>query len=218
MISRTPQATILYEDVHVIVLSKPAGLLSQGDISGAPTLVDQMREHVGRPYVGLVHRLDRNTSGLMVLGKRTKSADRLTQAIQGGKLYRHYLAWVKGHFPADTHWPQRWEDKLLKNEASNVVVADAKGRKCVLHARSIFRTESPQFGFVTLMRFDLETGMSHQIRVQSSLRGHPLIGDTKYGGPAFTRVALHSAFLAFPHPMGDQWMEFTSGLPEELRI
>src|SRR6185312_17156504 len=85
---------ILFEDQHLIVLSKPAGLLSQGEKTGDENLVDWLRTYLGRPYVGLVHRLDRNTSGIMVVAKRTKSAQRLTDALQKGDLHRSYLGWV----------------------------------------------------------------------------------------------------------------------------
>lgn len=214
MITRSPDPTILYEDTHVIVLSKPPGLLSQGDHSGDLSLVDLMRKHVGRPYVGLVHRLDRNTSGLMVLGKRTKSADRLTQAMQAGNLCRHYLGWVRGTF---RNREERWENRLLKDENTNTVREDPRGRRCALRATGLNTMTFRGVGPLTLVKFELETGMSHQIRVQASLRKLPLVGDPKYGGPRYPRVALHSAYLAFPHPMGDQTMEFCFGLPDELK-
>jgi 23S rRNA pseudouridine1911/1915/1917 synthase len=90
---------ILFEDTHVIVLSKPAGMLSQGDISGDESLVDWLRTYLGRNYVGLIHRLDRNTSGIMIIGKRSKSANRLTESLQKGDLERSYIAIVEGSTP-----------------------------------------------------------------------------------------------------------------------
>src|SRR3954466_7112299 len=113
---------ILFEDQHLVVLSKPAGLLSQGEKTGDENLVDWLRGYFGRNYVGLIHRLDRNTSGLMVVAKRTKSAQRLTDALQDGSLKRTYLAWVVG----DLRAPTTWEHWLLKDEAKNVVRAVAK--------------------------------------------------------------------------------------------
>ena len=83
---------ILFEDQHLIVLSKAPGVLSQGDISGEPSLVEHLREHFGRHYVGLIHRLDRNTSGLMIVAKRSKSAERLSDQLQNGILIRKYRA------------------------------------------------------------------------------------------------------------------------------
>src|SRR4051812_21602955 len=101
---------ILFEDPHLLVLDKPAGLLSQGEKTGDENLVDWLRQYLGRPYVGLVHRLDRNTSGVMVIAKRTKSASRLTEALQAGKIDRSYLAWVEGRLER----PVRWEHYLWK--------------------------------------------------------------------------------------------------------
>ena len=88
---------IIFEDKNIIVLDKPAGLLSQGDISGEKNLVDWLRRLLGRHYVGLVHRLDRNTSGIMVVAKRTKAAKRLSASLQEGQLNRIYLAWIIGN-------------------------------------------------------------------------------------------------------------------------
>src|SRR6185437_13087446 len=92
---------ILYEDTHLIVLSKPAGMLSQGEITGSRNLVDWLRSYLDRHYVGLIHRLDRNTSGAMVIAKRTKSAQRLTASLEKGEIARSYLAWVQGKLGPD---------------------------------------------------------------------------------------------------------------------
>src|SRR3954468_14683249 len=108
---------ILFEDTHLIVLAKPAGLLSQGEHTGGENLVDWLREYLGRPYVGLVHRLDRNTSGIMIVAKRTKSANRLTEALREGALEREYLAWVEGACEPGREF--RGEHRLLKDEGAH---------------------------------------------------------------------------------------------------
>ena len=95
---------IIYEDTHLVVLSKPAGLLSQGEKTGDINLVDWLRDYFGRHYVGLVHRLDRNTSGIMVVAKRTKAAQRLTLALQKGELNRIYRAWLIGTLSQPVRW------------------------------------------------------------------------------------------------------------------
>ena len=210
---------ILFEDTHLIVLSKPPGLLSQGDISGDPNLVDWLRGYLGRPYVGLVHRLDRNTSGVMIVAKRTKSAQRLTDALQRGDLFRAYLAWIVGTLPE----PKKWVHYLKKNAEANTsqVVADNySGKLATLTVRPV-RQHAWQSQPITLVEFILETGRSHQIRVQSAHEGFPLLGDTKYGGHRsnpmnFTRVALHSHHLKFFHPMSKDPMEFCDPLPPDL--
>jgi len=208
---------IVYEDNHLVVLSKPAGLLSQGEITGEPNLVDWLRIHFGRHYVGLVHRLDRNTSGLMVVAKRSKSAERLTDALQKGDLKRRYLAWVLGTLPGEA----RWEHFLVKDGMTNlvrVVKNPTPGMKsAALQSRPIAQ------GFwqgqrLTLVEFELETGRSHQIRVQAAQEGFPLLGDRKYGAPhsGFERPALHSYKLSFPHPMSKELMEFEDSLPADM--
>jgi 23S rRNA pseudouridine1911/1915/1917 synthase len=209
---------VLYEDQHLIVIDKPAGLLSQGEHRGDPNVVDWLRERLGRPYVGLVHRLDRNTSGLMVVAKRSKAATRLTDALQAGKIDRSYLAWVIGRLEE----PTRWSHRLLKDERQNKTrVVTTGGQTAALEATPVGsgRLAGTE---LTLVRFVLETGRSHQIRAQSAHEGYPLLGDVKYGGPGgprFARPALHSAELRFPHPMDAEdapLREFAAPLPEDL--
>ncbi len=218
---------IIFEDTHLLVIDKPAGLLSQGERTGDDNLVDWLRQYLGRPYVGLVHRLDRNTSGLMVVAKRTKSAQRLTESLQKGELEREYLAWLVGELPmGSTH---RWSHWLLKDGDTNRVrvVARAGGgaKEAVLYATAIARGQWEGHP-LTLTELKLETGRSHQIRVQSSYAGYPVLGDSKYGAsrapspslvPRFERTALHSHRLRFPHPMAKtEWLSFESPLPEDL--
>ncbi|MBU6375634.1 MAG: RluA family pseudouridine synthase [Bdellovibrionales bacterium] len=215
---------ILFEDVHLIVLNKPSGLLSQGEITGQDNVVDSLRRYLGRPYVGLIHRLDRNTSGLMVVAKRTKSADRLTKALQSGALRRSYLAWLEGS-PAVAASPEKlvlWEDSLIRDEKTKitrVVRSGAPGSKhASLKLRGI-RYFAHEGVPLTLCEFELETGRAHQIRAQASSRGFPLLGDVKYGARVpFHRLALHSHHLEFPHPMSGEIMKFQCPLPEELNL
>jgi 23S rRNA pseudouridine1911/1915/1917 synthase len=212
-----PIPTIIFEDQHLVVLSKPAGLLSQGEKTGDDNLVDWLRGYFGRQYVGLIHRLDRNTSGIMVVAKRTKSAQRLTEALQSGELHRTYLAWIGG----DLKQPQQWRHFLSKNEKTNTVrvVKSAGGaaKEAALRVRPLL---SGQFhgSLMTLAEFVLETGRSHQIRAQAAHEKHALLGDAKYGGlNGFNRPALHSYQLSFPHPMSKEAMTFRAPLPEDFK-
>ena len=205
---------ILYEDNHLIVLSKPAGLLSQGEKTGDHNLVDWLRAYLKRNYVGLVHRLDRNTSGLMVIAKRTKSAQRLTTSLQEGKILRHYLGWAVGTLSK----PTRWTHQLEKDERTNLVkVVQSGGKEAILmalpRAHGLWE-QTP----LTLIEFKLETGRSHQIRVQAAAEGLALLGDTKYGKSksSFPRTALHSHYLVFPHPMTEEDMQFEDPLPLDM--
>ena len=112
------QIAVFYEDPNLLVLSKPPGLLSQGEKTGDINLVDILREYFGRHYVGLIHRLDRNTSGLMVVAKRSKSAERLSEGLKSGELKRGYQAWLHGTLKVGLS--SKWEDKILKDEKTNV--------------------------------------------------------------------------------------------------
>lgn len=209
---------IIFEDTHLVVLSKPAGLLSQGESTGDANLVDWLRAYFGRNYVGLVHRLDRNTSGIMVAAKRSKSADRLSEALREGTLERTYLAWVQGTLDG----PRRWEHALEKDERTNTVrVVKGGGKVSALTVSPLERAQLDGTP-ISLVSYRLETGRSHQIRVQSAHEGYPLVGDAKYGkkleaGPrAFPRTALHSHTLVFPHPMSKEILRFEDPLPEDL--
>lgn len=209
---------ILFEDTHLLVLDKPAGLLSQGEHTGDANLVDWLRQYLGRPYVGLIHRLDRNTSGILVVAKRTKAAQRLTESLQQGRLERTYLAWIEGALQQ----PATWRHVLRKDEAKNFVTvvtgaAAAQGKEAVLSVVPLERGQW-QGTIITLARFKLETGRSHQIRAQSAHEGHPLLGDVKYGSKAanFGRPALHSHRIRFDHPMSREWLEFEAPLPADM--
>lgn len=214
-----PKPTILFEDTHLMVIDKPAGLLSQGDAGGDPSLVDWLREYLGRPYVGLVHRLDRNTSGAIVVAKRTKSAQRLTQSLQKGDLQRTYLAVLEGHLPSAA----RWRHYLLKDADRNevrVVKGPGGGAKEAVLSVTPLTPLSVDGTALTLCEFKLETGRSHQIRAQAKAEGFPLVGDRKYGPASakvsFGRPALHSHQVSFPHPMSHEGVEFKAPLPEDM--
>ncbi len=217
---------IIDEDPHYLVLHKPAGLLSQGEVTGDANLVDWLRGYLGRPYVGLVHRLDRNTSGLMVVAKRTKAAQRLTDQLRTGKLTRSYQAWLVGTLTA----PARWEHWLLKDAVKNetrVVNGPRSGapggvKNAVLRVQPL-RPGNWRGIALTLAEFELETGRSHQIRVQAAASGFPLLGDPKYGarsgpGADFGRPALHSCRLSFEHPISKEPRGYNDELPEDMRI
>ncbi|MFZ5802245.1 MAG: RluA family pseudouridine synthase [Candidatus Omnitrophota bacterium] len=203
---------IVFEDVHLAVLSKPSGLLSQGGDGSGPDLVTWLRGHFGRHYVGLIHRLDRNVSGLMVVAKRSKAAARLTAALQAGTLERRYQAWIEGHLAREA----TWRHALLKHEESNkaevVPPSTPFSKMAVLSVRPV-RFAGSKARPLTLAEFRLETGRSHQIRVQSAHEGFPVLGDPKYGRRRMNMksgapIALHSSFLRFPHPMSGAFLEF----------
>lgn len=216
---------IVFEDAHLLVINKPAGLLSQGDHTGDPHLVSLLQEYLGRPYVGLVHRLDRMTTGLLVVAKRTKSAERLTAQLQDGRLKRIYLAVLEGQLSGAINTPLHWTHHLLKNEATNHVSAfkqERAGTKRAALAVTPLKIFPPTGEFphgLSLAQFELETGRSHQIRAQAAAEKHPLLGDQKYGAQnrdAISRPALHSWKMSFEHPMSKERMEFIADIPADL--
>lgn len=211
---------IIFEDSHLIVVDKPAGLLSQEDASGAPTMVDWLRKHFGRHYVGTIHRLDRNTSGIMIFAKRTKAASRLSEALRENKIHRTYLAWLHGSIRD----PQTWVHWLLKDENKNtvkVVSQKTHGAKEAVLSLKPLRYAEKNGKKLTLTEIQHETGRSHQIRVQCAAKGFPLAGDVKYGvpgDPTFVRPALHSASVSFPHPMTGEIRSYIAELPSDLKL
>ncbi len=206
--TKTSHIPIWFEDQHCCVLSKPRGIASQAGGNGA-NLVALLQDHFGRPYVGLVHRLDQPTSGLMVVAKRSKAAHKLTVALQTGKILRRYQAWLLGDFEQMGSSAVLWVHYLKKNEAQNksqVFEESLVGAKKAETWIKVLKTASFRGEKVTLCEFELQTGRSHQIRAVAAHLGFPLLGDQKYGsannqGSSFPFLALHSSFLSFLHPM-----------------
>ncbi|MDP3921559.1 MAG: RluA family pseudouridine synthase [Candidatus Omnitrophota bacterium] len=217
MAKKTLSPNILFEDSHLMVLSKPAGLLSQGEIKGDPNLVDWARQYLGRHYVGLIHRLDRNTSGLMLVAKRTKAARRLTDALQAGQICRTYLGWVLGPMKSAVRWSHCLAKDERKNQVRVLAKSGERGKSAVLSAKPV-ASGRWKGQAITLVAFNLETGRSHQIRAQAAYEGFPILGDSKYGAPKnFPRPALHSAQISFPHPMTKEAMSFRDELPVDMK-
>lgn len=219
---------ILFEDQHLVVLDKPAGLLSHGEISGDFNLVDYLKTYFGRNYVGLIHRLDRNTSGIMIVAKRSKSAQRLTDSLQKDEIERKYLAWVLGSMEGEIQWrhfllkdPRTNKVRVLSPLETTRLRAEKPAEKiqeAVLTAKSIARGNWED-SVLTLLELNLETGRSHQIRAQAAAEKHPLLGDIKYGAQTtstFPRPALHSHTVKFPHPMSKEILIFEAKLPADF--
>jgi 23S rRNA pseudouridine1911/1915/1917 synthase len=215
---------VMYVDNHVLVVEKPAGMLSQEDrtkdedvLTVAKQWVKVEFEKPGAVYLGLVHRLDRPASGLMVLARTSKAAARLSEQFKNRTVKKTYLAWVEGHpTQGDVYedWLQKWD------EIVRVVEPDKKGAK----KAALTINEVRKFGKYSLVRIELSTGRAHQIRVQLSSRGFPLVGDFRYGSRTRfdgKNLALHAARLVFEHPTKKDSMVFTSELsnkwPAEIR-
>ncbi|HBN96582.1 MAG TPA: RNA pseudouridine synthase [Firmicutes bacterium] len=212
---------ILYEDNHLLVVVKPPNLLSQGDATGDADLLTLTKEYIrdtydkpGNVYLGLVHRLDRPVGGVMVFAKTSKAAGRLSEQIRERKFGRGYLAVVEGH-PEPIRG--RLQSYLLKDKTKNLVQMVGPGvpgaQEAVLDYEVLDMTRSQ-----SLVRITLQTGRSHQIRVQMAERGHPLLGDRRYGPRKNERqqIALWAERISFVHPTTKEKLEFAQ-LPPAVK-
>ena len=192
---------ILYQDNDIIVCMKPAGLLSEGE--GPDSLLTVLAEQCGG-QIYPVHRLDRGAAGLMVFARNSKAAAGLSRAVQEKQLKKEYFARVSG-VPAEKEGEMT--DFLFKDSRKGKVFAVKRPRKGVREARLTYRVLW-QDGDSSLVRVTLDTGRTHQIRVQFSSRGMPLWGDGKYGSRVKGELALFSCGLGFPHPRTGKRMEW----------
>lgn len=218
-----PGFGVLFEDNHLLVVDKPAGLLSQSAAQGDDHLVrrvaDDLKRRFAKPgnvYVGLVHRLDRMTSGVMVLAKTSKAADRLSQQIRERRFDKRYLALVSGVTPSAA----TLVDDLVSDERGSAVAANHRSaRRSELSYARLDHTGSPMPA--SLLEVRLGTGRKHQIRVQLAHAGHPLIGDRRYGrrdqDGLIPRVALHAWRIAFTHPVRGVDLAFEAPIPEDFQ-
>ena len=210
---------VLYEDNLLLIVDKPAGLVvhpAPGHPSG--TLVNALLAHgaslssVAGPFKpGIVHRLDKDTSGLLVVAKDDETHRHLSRQFASRQVHRVYLAVVRGvvsqdegtiHAPIGRHPVQR----------QRMAVRTHGGREAVTRYRVLKR-----FSTSTLLELIPQTGRTHQLRVHLAHLGHPILGDPRYGATmGFPRQALHAHRLGFKHPHGGRWMEFVSPLPFDV--
>ncbi|MDE2004444.1 MAG: 23S rRNA pseudouridine(1911/1915/1917) synthase RluD [Betaproteobacteria bacterium] len=211
---------IAYEDESIIVLDKPAGLVvhpGSGNRDG--TLQNALLHHdpalAAIPRAGIVHRLDKDTSGLMVVARTESAHTSLVRQLAARTMSREYLALARGDVAQAMTIDAPIGRHPIRRTSMAVV---AKGKPARTHLAVIER-----FGIATLLRCRLETGRTHQIRVHLAAIGHPLVGDPAYGGrrseagvPAFARQALHATRLALDHPATGRSMRFDAPAPADL--
>lgn len=215
----TPPLEILYEDNHLLVVRKSAGALVQGDRTGDPTLLDAAKAYLkekyrkpGEVFLGIVHRLDRPVGGVLVFARTSKAASRLGEQFRSRAVDKVYWAVVEG---APEPPEGRMEDWLRRDHMrSRVSAPDAPGAQ---HAALSYRSVESRGGW-TLVEIRLETGRHHQIRVQFASRGHPILGDRRYGSRDAVpsgHIALMARALTLTHPTQGTRMTFTASLPED---
>ena len=201
---------VLYEDNHVIVVVKEKNVLSQADnthdIDMLTIIKKYLKEKYNKPgnvYLGLLHRLDRPVSGIMVFAKTSKAASRLSDQVRKKEIKKTYMAVVKGIIKKNE---DTFVDYLLKLDNGNTIVTTKeKGKESVLTYKVLKRNYEKN---ETLVSIDLKTGRHHQIRVQFASRGYPLCGDQRYGKSDKTQIALCAYKLEFIHPTTKQLMKF----------
>jgi len=208
---------VLFEDNHLLGISKPAGLLSQGGPTGEvslPDLLDAYRREAegkpGRAYIGLVHRLDRNTSGVMVVAKTSKAAARLAKLFKERAAEKAYLAWVDHPMRKDQDTLEHW---LRREGGVTRLAGDGDSDRKLARLHYVVDGRSHRASRVRVL---LDTGLTHQIRVQLAQIGHPLVGDPKYGGSGGKRPGLHAASLRFDHPVRKTPVVLAAPVPEDL--
>jgi 23S rRNA pseudouridine1911/1915/1917 synthase len=211
---------VLYEDNHIIAVLKPAGLLVQGDESGDRTLIDEVKEYIkdkykkpGNVFLGSVHRLDRNVSGIVLFGKTSKGASRLSEQFRNDEIKKIYHAVVVGKIePAGTliHYLAKDENKRMAIVSGAPISGYDRSE---LSYKVLLATS--RYSLVTIL---LKTGRFHQIRAQFSHVGHPLVGDKKYGAQeklSDNSIALCATEIEFKTATTDEMKNIKIDYPQE---
>lgn len=214
------ESQILYEDNHLLVINKKVGQLVQGDKTGDESLLDSIKNFIkirdnkpGNVYLGLVHRIDRPTSGLVIYAKTSKALSRLTQMVKNREIKKTYWAVVAKEMIPQS---QRLVHYLKKNEKNNKAIIFTKpteGAKEAILTYNIIKT----LDNYQLLEIDLETGRHHQIRAQISKIGASIKGDLKYGSPRSNPdggIHLHARKLEFIHPVTKENIEIIAPVPQ----
>lgn len=223
---RIPEGTslkphVLLEDDAIIALAKPSGLAVHGGSGVTLGVIELLRrEYSHLKFLELVHRLDRETSGILLIAKRRSALTGLHAALRDGKMEKHYLALGSGIWKGGRRHVRISLMKFLTDEGERRVSADAEGKD----AHSIF-TPVKQFKDCVLVDAQIKTGRTHQIRVHMAHEGHPILGDAKYGDftlnrdvskRGLKRMFLHAHSLAFDHPITGERVVLECPLPIDL--
>ena len=216
----TPEFTILYEDNHILVVLKQQMTACCPDESKDDNLLDQIKKYIkiaynkpGNVYVGLVHRLDRPTGGVMVYAKTSKAASRLSEQMRNGDFEKEYHAVLVGSLKTKK---QTLKHYLKKNAITNTVYVCGQTVEGAKYAELVYEVLEEVNG-LSFVKVKLHTGRSHQIRVQLSHIGAPIYGDMRYGGPNAVKgnLALFATSLAFSHPVTKERLVFKVEPPKD---
>lgn len=206
---------IIYEDNHLLVVEKPINIPVQEDESKDKDLLTMLKEYIkekykklGNVYLGLVHRLDRPVGGVMVFAKTSKAASRLSKQVRDNNFDKIYHAVICGKINDKGNFI----DRLLKDNRNNKVSVNKDGKEARLSYEKISFKDN-----LSLVKINLETGRSHQIRVQFSYHGYPLYGDQKYNKASKKgeQIALFATSLTFFHPITHEKLIFKCDYPNK---
>ena len=204
---------IIYEDNHLLVVEKPINIPVQEDVSKDLDFLTLLKDFIkkrdnkpGNVFLGLIHRLDRPVGGIMVFAKTSKCASRLSEQVRNRTLKKTYFAIVEGKVEEKG----TLIDKLLKDTKNNIVRVDKNGKESILDYELVDYKDN-----LSLVKINLKTGRSHQIRVQFSSRWHALYGDQKYNSNAKVgeQIALFANSITFNHPTTKEELTFKLDLP-----
>lgn len=212
---------ILFEDNHLIVVNKKVGDIVQGDKTGDKPLSEVVKEYIknvykkpGKVYLGVVHRLDRPTTGIVIFTKTSKALERMNKMLREKQIQKTYWALVEGCPDPPKATLEHYLRKNPKNNKSTAFYKDAKdSKKAILHYDSLLQLDN-----YTLLEINLETGRHHQIRCQLSVSGHPIKGDLKYGSKrsnANGGIHLHAVNIEFDHPVTKEIISLHAPLPKD---
>jgi 23S rRNA pseudouridine1911/1915/1917 synthase len=213
---------VLFEDNHIVIINKRAGDITQGDKTGDKPLSEVVKEYIkekhhkpGDVFLGVVHRLDRPTSGVIIFARTSKALERLNKMLRDKLINKTYWAVVKNH-------PEKEKDTLIhflkknpkNNKSSTYLKEIATSKKAILHYAVIKKLDR-----YSLLEIDLETGRHHQIRAQLSAIGSPIKGDLKYGFNRSNKdgsIHLHARKIVFIHPVSKEKISIIAPTPKEV--
>ena len=213
---------VLYEDDRLMVLNKPSGMAVHGGSGLSFGVIEALRAlRPAAPYLELVHRLDRETSGCLLIAKRRSELRTLHQLLRSAQVEKRYLLLVRGEWGAARREVRAALKKNLLRGGERMVQVDAAGREALTRFRLL-----ESYPGASLVEAELKTGRTHQIRVHAAHAGHPLARDEKYGDPEFNRqmralglkrLFLHAHYVAFRDPERQRAVEVSAPLPTDLR-
>ena len=213
---------VLFEDNHLLIVNKKSGDIVQGDKTGDKPLSEVVKEYIkekynkpGEVFLGVVHRLDRPTSGIIIFARTSKALERLNKMLRDRVISKTYWAIIKNN-------PKKVKDTLIhflkknpKNNKSTVFTKKTEGsKKAILHF-----TIKKKLDNYALLEIDLETGRHHQIRAQLSFIGSPIKGDLKYGASRSNKdgsIHLHARTINFTHPVSKKTITIIAPIPNEV--